>query len=126
MREAKPSARSSSPLMAPGASQGGGDRWSLTGWVSPSRSRVRFPAGRSRRRQRRRQGIRSSRTLPRLSDALLRHWRRAYGGGVQLRQLMYRGPHRAIAMRFVIRAATAVGVAAVWRVDRPRPSLIVH
>lgn len=60
--------------------------------VGPSRSRVRFPVAAASRRWRRRRhdGIRSSRTLPRLGDALLRRRRRVRGGGVWLCRPLYR------------------------------------
>ena len=101
------------------------------GGRSPSSSRVRFPATRSRRR--RRQGIRSSRALPRLGSALLRRRRRVRGGGVRLCRLLYRslcqllvrrcGEAAMLVARFVKKAAAAAGVAARWRVDQVRLSL---
>ena len=103
------------------------------GGEGPSSSRVRFPATWSRwRRRRRRQGIRSSRALPRLGGALLRRRRRVRGGGVGLHRLMYRSLRRLVsrrldaavpATRFVKDAATASGVAAGRRVDRTRDIL---
>jgi len=70
--------------MALWASRGGGDRCAPPGrggTPSSSRVRVMFPAAALRQRRRRRQGIRSSRALPRLVGAPLRCRRRARGGG---------------------------------------------
>ena len=53
-----------------------------------SRSRVRFPATRPRRR--RNHGIRSSRAHPRLGGALLRRRRRVRGGGAPSVEPVYR------------------------------------
>jgi hypothetical protein len=56
--------------------------FSSVGGVGPSSSRVRFPVALTSRQRRRRcrDGIRSSRTPPRLDDALLRRRRRVCGG----------------------------------------------
>ena len=62
--------------------------------LGPRVSRVRFPASKSRRR-RRRQGIMSSRALPRLDGAPLRRCRRARGGGVPGVDPLYRSPRPA-------------------------------
>ena len=60
--------------------------------LSPRVSRVRFPASTSRRRRRRRQGITSSRALPRLDGVPLRRRRRARGGGAPGVDPLYRSP----------------------------------
>ena len=111
--------RSSSPPMALWAARGGGDRClSPVGGSSPSRFRFWCPTAAARRRRRRRHhGIRSSRASPRLEGALLQHRRRACGGGVRLRRLVYKS-RSAAAFRLVVRRGRRPYVSRVRRMLR--------